>query len=166
MLLLPQFLSDFNFVLFVLKELVPVHRTASQISEISIRNQLALIKDELQCHWHSGFVSLSFTKKKDYIDRYPLSVCPCVWSEFLQFFVSAIRSPIVTWSKIIKCVKLTTPPPPSQVTFEDEACSKLITMSCKHDILLNILPIFYHACNQECILGAIHVRSSGMRVVS
>ena len=31
-----------------------MHRTASWISEILIRNQLALIKDELLCHWHSG----------------------------------------------------------------------------------------------------------------
>ena len=31
-----------------------VHVTASRISEILIRNQLALIKDELLCHCHSG----------------------------------------------------------------------------------------------------------------
>ena len=32
-----------------------MHRTASQISELLICNQLALIKDELLCHWHSDF---------------------------------------------------------------------------------------------------------------
>ena len=32
-----------------------MHKTASWISEILIRNQLALIKDELLCHWHSGY---------------------------------------------------------------------------------------------------------------
>ena len=49
-----QFLSNFNFCLVYLKEPVHVNRTASWISEILIRNQLALIKDELLCHWHSG----------------------------------------------------------------------------------------------------------------
>ena len=32
-----------------------MHRTASRISDILIRNQLALIGDELLCHRHSGF---------------------------------------------------------------------------------------------------------------
>ena len=49
-MLLPQFLSDFQFFSVYLKELVPMHRTASGISEILIRNQLALIKDEILCH--------------------------------------------------------------------------------------------------------------------
>ena len=49
MLLLSQFLSD-----LYLKELMHVHITASRISEILIRNQPALIKDERLCHWHSG----------------------------------------------------------------------------------------------------------------
>ena len=39
-----------TLVLVYLKELVHVHRTASWISEILIRNQLALIEDELVCH--------------------------------------------------------------------------------------------------------------------
>ena len=38
-------------------ELVHVHRTASWIS--LIRNQLALIKDELLCHWHSVLLLFS-----------------------------------------------------------------------------------------------------------
>ena len=46
----PSILIRFQFCLVYLKELVPVHRTASWISEIVIRNQLALIKDELLCH--------------------------------------------------------------------------------------------------------------------
>ena len=38
MLLLPQFLSYFNFVLVCLKESVPVYNTSSRISEIIINN--------------------------------------------------------------------------------------------------------------------------------
>ena len=51
MLLLPQFLRLFE-------DLVHMHRTASRIiiSEILIRNQLALIKDELLCH--SGLICI------------------------------------------------------------------------------------------------------------
>ena len=37
-----------------------VHGTASRILEIVIRNQLALIKDKLLCHWHSGFLIVFF----------------------------------------------------------------------------------------------------------
>ena len=33
-----------------------VHIIVSRISEILFRNQLALLKDELLCHWHSGYV--------------------------------------------------------------------------------------------------------------
>ena len=49
----PSILIRFQFCLVYLKELVPVHRTVSRISEILIRNQLALIKDELlrHCFW-------------------------------------------------------------------------------------------------------------------
>ena len=39
-----------------LKEHVPVHKTASRILEILICNQLALIKDELLCHWDCGLL--------------------------------------------------------------------------------------------------------------
>ena len=49
MFLLPQSYPIYFFFVF-LKELVPVHRTASRISDILIRNQLALIKDEPLCH--------------------------------------------------------------------------------------------------------------------
>ena len=46
----PSILIRFQFRLVYLEELVHVHRAASRISEILIRNQLALIKDELQSH--------------------------------------------------------------------------------------------------------------------
>ena len=42
-----------------MKELVHVHRTATWISEILIRNQLALIEDELLCHSKAEGVLLS-----------------------------------------------------------------------------------------------------------
>ena len=50
MLTPPSILILFQFYLVYLEELVPAHRTASRISEILIRNQLALIRDELLCH--------------------------------------------------------------------------------------------------------------------
>ena len=42
-----------------MKELVHVHRAATWISEILIRNQLALIEDELLCHSKAKGVLLS-----------------------------------------------------------------------------------------------------------
>ena len=43
-------LIRFQFCLVDLKKIVPVHRTASWISEILIRNQRVLIEDEILCH--------------------------------------------------------------------------------------------------------------------
>ena len=44
-------LIQFQFCLVYLKELLQVHRTVSQVLEILIRNQLALIKNDLLCHY-------------------------------------------------------------------------------------------------------------------
>ena len=43
-------LIRFQFCFVCMKDLMHVHRAASRISEILIRNQFALIKDELLCH--------------------------------------------------------------------------------------------------------------------
>ena len=56
----PSILIRFQFCFVCLKELVHVHRAASRISEILIRYQLALIKDDLLCHLHSCFTRHQF----------------------------------------------------------------------------------------------------------